>query len=339
MSVLVDALNTFQVGIEGTPGTAVPATSKLAVERIDFDESGVVYRPKLAKGLMLRNRGNETVVQRGTTWNIPDSPLIYDQFQLFLQMAVQGGVTATGSETPWTWTHTRSLTADPGLESVTLERRISDGSNHVDHEYPYAMCQELTVRYAQNEPVRFSASGFSRRQQASTLTAAKVLPAVEIPPTALGKVFIDTSWGGLGGTQITSQVIGAELTFRSGAMPMMTVDGRTDLDFTLPVINPEDVSLALRLTCLVDHSRYATEKAAAVAQSLRAVRLELEGSASRNIFFDGLYKYSKPDIHAIGQQDGQAIVVLELEEATDGSEFFEVTLVNTTDEPDGLAPT
>jgi hypothetical protein len=338
MSVLIDALTTYQAGIEGTRGTLVAATSKLAVERVDFDESGIVYRPKLAKGLMLRNRGNETIVMRGTTWTIPDSPLIYDQFQLFLAMAVDGGVTAVGASTPWTWTFTRGLTADPVLDSTTLERRISDGTNHVDHEYGYALCQELTVRYAQNEPVRFSASGFARRQQSSTLTSALVLPSVEIPPTALGKVFIDTSWGGLGGTQITSQVIGAELTFRSGAMPMMTVDGRTDLDFTLAVINPEDVSLSLRLTCLVDHSRYATEKAAAVAQSLRAVRLELEGSASRNIFLDGLYKYSKPDVHAIGQQDGQDIVVLELEEATDGTNLFSVVLVNTTDNLDGSAP-
>lgn len=333
-----DALSSYQVGINSPSahGTLVAATAKLAVPRIDFDESGVVHRPQLARGVLVRNRGNEVVTARGTIWTISDCPLNYEQLQLWLAISVTGAVTAVGAIAPYTWTYTRSLTADPAPDSLTLERRVSDFSSNVDHEWGYAMARKLTFRYAENEPLRQAIEGFARRVQSSTHTASLSMPTPEIAPSALAKLYINDAWASIGTTQVASQIIGAEWEFNTGFTPKMTADGRTDLDFTLHIVNANEVSMRLSLTCMMDPTVYAAEKAQAVAQTLRAVQMQVSGSSSRDLKLKGLFKYSKPDIIQIGEQDGQAIVVLELEEAHDGTNLFEAVLVNTTNAPDGV---
>jgi hypothetical protein len=325
----LQALERYQFGVETVHGTLVAATHGIICEHIDFDETGLMFRPALAKGLLLRNRGNETPTQRGTLITLPDTPLNYEQLQAWLSMSVVGGVTGVGVA-PTVWTYTRSLTADPTPQSWTFERRLNDIAAQVDHEWGYVMASQIGFKYVEGEPLRFNAQLFGRRQQASTFTPALSIPTPEIAPSALMKAYLDTSWGALGGTQLTAQIIGAELIFNTGLMPQMTADGRTDLDFTTYILNPDEVWTTLKLTCLLDTTRFATEKAAAVAGTLRAIRLQVSGSSSRDLKLDGLYKYTKPDILLVGSENGQNTVVLELESATDGTNLFSAVLSNNT---------
>src|SRR3990167_4137725 len=82
-----EGLTLYQSGRETTKGTAVAATSKLAIERLLTRPRDLLVRPKLAKGLVLANPGNELAVMRGIDWEIPDTPLVYNQFQQLLAMS------------------------------------------------------------------------------------------------------------------------------------------------------------------------------------------------------------------------------------------------------------
>lgn len=327
----IDSLRLFQWGKESTRGTAVAATSKVAVEEIAFEEDDQVYRPRLAKGLLHRNPGSETVVQRGTSWKVPKTPVIYDQLQHWLSMAVKGGVTATGVD-PYTWTFARSLTADPAPDSWTLERRLSDGTDSIDYEWAYALLSKLQITYEVDKALMLSAEGFARRVQASTLTGALTMPTIEIPPGALAKIWIDATWANLGTTQITGQVLQADVTFLTGLAPLMAFDGRADLDFSSYVLNPAGVGLDVEITMLVKASsgQFATEKTAAEAGTLRAVRLEVLGTQSRELELDMLLKHEKGSLFAVKAQDGQDIVTLKLTDSDDGTNMFQAKVVNKT---------
>jgi hypothetical protein len=237
----LEALRVLQWGKEATKGTGVPATSKIAVpaRNLTFDESGSpIYRPQLAKGVLIRNRGNETPVMHGTSWQLADSPWLYEQGANWLSMSVGSSGNSASGLSPYTYAYTRSLTADPAPTAWTIEERLSDGSNNRDVEYNYALAESLGFKYAEGGPLMFNAKGFARRVQSSTLTAAQTMPSPEIAPSALLTAFIDSAFGSIGGTQLTAQVIGMEFEFGTGFKPQMTADGRTDLDFTTPHPRP-----------------------------------------------------------------------------------------------------
>lgn len=327
------AARAYQWGKEATRGTAVPATSKIAVGTIDFDPLDAVHRPALAKGVLLRNPGNETVITRGTGLAVPETELIYDQIQNFLS-SLKGGVTPVGAGADKTWTFAPSLTADPAPDSWTIERRLSDGTNFIDNEWAYCLWSELKFLYQIDRPLMLSATGFGRRVQSSTLTAALSLPTVEIPPTALAQVWIDSTWAALGTTQVTGQVLKAEITIKTGLKPKLTFDGRADLDFTTYVFDAKERGIDATMTMMVKASsgQYATEKTAAEAQTLRAMRFKVlgtvVGASNREFSLDMLLKHEKGSLFMVGQEDGQDIFDSVLVEATDATNWLSAKVVN-----------
>src|SRR3990170_5181112 len=113
-------LTIIQSGREATKGTAVAATSKFAVEGFTTRPIDAIIRPKIIKGVLLANPGDELAVHRGMEWEFSNTPLIYNQLQQFLAMVYVGGVSPTGTD-PYTWTYTRNPLADPALDSRTFE--------------------------------------------------------------------------------------------------------------------------------------------------------------------------------------------------------------------------
>ena len=331
MAVLLRPLTLFQWGKEviTTHGTAVPATEKIAVENIGFTPLDELYRPNLAKGYMLPHSANETPIVRGTTWKVSDQPLTFNQHQRWLSMAIVGGVSAVGVADPWTWTYTRNILADPTPDSFTLERRLSDGTLFNDNEWAYAMLKEISWTFEENQPLKFSAEGFARRIQSSTLTAAQAMPIIDIPPAPLCKVWLDATWATLGTTLLSGQVRQAEVTFKTGFKPIILMDGRTDLDFATHVVDGNEVGLELELTVLLTKAQYDAQKTAAEAGTLRAVRLLVDGpTVDRSITFDMLLKYDVPTFFEVDDDEGQVQGVFKMRESTDGTNLFKVIVEN-----------
>ncbi len=323
-----EGLRSFQWGKEATRGTAVAATSKIAVLGIDFDGEDKLARPRLAKGLLHRYPGSETFVMRGSRFSIPASPVVYDQQHHWCSASVKGGVAAVGVG-PYTYTFARSLTADPAPDAWTLERRLTDGATPIDNEWSYALLSEIAWHYKAGEELTFSAEGFARRIQGSVHTAALALPTIEIPAAALAQVWIDSSWATLGTTLVSAQVLSADVVFKTGLKPKLALDGRTDLDFSTYIFDPSECGVDVSMRILVQSAgQYATEKTAAEAGTLRAVRVKVLGTASRELTIDALLKHELGTVVKVGSEDGQDVVDLKLVDSDDGANLFSVKVVN-----------
>lgn len=323
-------LRTFQWAREAVNGTDLPATSKIAVVGIDFDDANVYERPQLAKGLMVRNPGNEVVVGRGASWSVEESPLHYEQLQNWASMAIKGAVAPTGAG-PYVWSFARTLTADPNLDSFTFERRLSTGASNVDHAWHYAMARKLSFRGRRGSSVKFAAEGFARRRQLEAQTAALSMPTPEIVAFGNAKCYIDATFAGIGATQITNQLYGFSIDWMSGAEPQETAEGRADLDYSIDVIDGDKVGLDVELMLLLDPTTYAAELLAAEAQTLRAVQIKVDnggaGAAARSIVWDMLLKYASAPVK-VDEQDGQDVVSAKLVDTTDGTNQFRLIVTN-----------
>jgi hypothetical protein len=323
----VKQLRTFQWGRETTRGTAVPATSKIGLENMDMEPIDSVIRPQFLVGKLHRYPGgNETVIKRGTTWSIPETPVIYDQLQHILSMSVKGGVTATGAPSVYTWDFSRSITADPAPDAWTIERRLTDGTTPRDHEWSYCLASEIGFHYRLDQPLRVHVNGFARRVQASTLTAALTLPVTEVP-SSHAACYIDSTWAALGTTPIVAQVLSADVVFKTGLIPFDTLDGRSDLDFSTYVFDGAETGLDVELT-LLSAGQFPTEKTAAEAQTLRAIRLQVLGSASRELTLDMLVKHEMGSLFKVDEQNSQDIFTMKLVDSDDSTNMFRAKVVN-----------
>lgn len=320
-------LENIQIAREATAGTDLPATSKFITERFNpVPSSPEAYRPMLARGLILANRGGESVIQRGTDWTM-EGPLTFEQAQHLFGGAIANVAAPTGAG-PYIWTHTRNPAVLPTLASYTIERRVTDGTTPIDHSFHYAMFSELELTFATNEVWRYNATGFARRVQAETMTAALTLPAHQIAVVPGTKVYIDSTWGTIGTTLVSGQILSGSVKFGSGASPIWTADGRTDLDWTLPGYASSRVTCEVSLTMLIG-AQYATEKAAAEALTLRGMRIQIDGSdATRQIQLDMLLKYRTPELYAMDYDDEQTIVTLDLVGSTDGTNAWLAKVTN-----------
>lgn len=311
-------------------GTAVAATSKIAVRRLEWgDDAENMFQPQFATGGLIRNRGVPVAVQHGTRFSFSDEPMVWEQLMHWLTLALGAPVVTyvAGSPDVYRWTWTRTPNTHPQQPSVTLERLMSDGAgNTVEERAAYAMLMELALSYARNEPVRMSGNGFARRMNSNSVTAALSLPTPAIGVSPLSTVYVNDTFATVGNTLLAEQVIGWQWTHTTGLSPLDTAEGRTDLDFTKHQLDAEGVTLGFNLTALLDPTTYAAEAAKAVAGDLRAIQVKVAGSGGRSLKINGLYRHAKPSLFRVGEQDGQDIVEMSLVEATDETNFLSVIL-------------
>lgn len=316
-------LEAVQWAREAVAGTDLATTSKMIVESFrPVPSSPEAYRPQILRGLMQRHRGGETVLSRGTNWTA-EGPLTFQQAQNLFSGTIIN-VAAPTAGPPNVWLHTRNVVGVlPTLASYTFERRVTDGSTPIDQAFHYAMISDLELTFAHDEPVRYVANGFARRVQTETMTAAISLPSFEVCVAPLMKVYIDSSWATLGTTQVTGQILNGSVKIGSGAGPLRTLDGRTDRDFAAIAYASSRVSIELSLTLLMG-PQYAVAKAAAEAQSVRAVRLQIDGTtANQQIQLDMLLKHKVPDLYAGSEyEDEQTIYTIELVETSDDANLI-----------------
>lgn len=318
-------LDVYQWARESSIGVDLAATSKVLVESLNFTPQSEFARPPVARGLMQRNRGYETAVKRWSNW-AAEGPASYEQLQNWLSM-IENDAAPTGAG-PYAWSHIVNPAAVPAPATMTFERRVTNGASPIDHAWHHAMLQSLELSGADGELLRFSAQGFARRiQTGETITAALSLPTPELPPAPLFTLFIDPAWGSLGSTQVSAQILGFTFRFNTGYKPIWTMDGRSDLDFSTYVVDASERSIEASITCLLG-AHYATERAAAEAGTLRAVRIAVDGTSSRSLDIDFLAKHERPELFEFGEQDGQHIVTLNLQESTDGTNLLAFALTN-----------
>jgi len=312
-------------------GVFVPATSKMLIANWDVEPADEVYHPPLLRGIIQRWKGGEIVVQRGTRWTIPETPFFYEQAHNWGLMSVRGGVEPTGAGPTYTWNFVRDPTGNPDIDTFTIERRLSNGYQHIDQRVAYNMVSRITWRGAQSAPVLFTADGFGRRLKNNPITAALTAPTGEAALSSSSKVFIDTLWANLGVTQYEGQILNWEIAFMTGYAPLFTTDGRADLDFTVASLSSENTQLEVKITMLVDpttNGKFLTEQAAAESQINRAVRIQCDGTAGRQVQWDMMLKHNQGSLFKIGEFEGQDMVEMTSVETSDQTNLFAMKVVN-----------
>lgn len=320
-------LGTTTAGAAGH-GTAAAATSIIAIEKLEWgDDDENLYNPMFATGILARRRGAGSPVQHGARWSFGDQPVVWEQLPHWFSLAVHGGVQPTYTSSIYRWTHTRAPTTHPDLDSITLERYFSNGAaGTVEQRAAYCMMSKFAMKYAVNDTLKFSGEGFGRAFADFAATAALSLPTPVLGVSALSKVYLDATWGGVGGTLLSEQVVGWDLEIGTGCFPLYTAEGRAGLDFTKHMYNAQEVTLGLKLMCLVDPTTYAAENVAAAAGTTRAVQIYVSATGSRVLKINMMLRHTKPFYTKIGEQDGQDIVEYDLEEAPDTTNFFQAIL-------------
>lgn len=333
MSIAVTAFEVRQSGRETTPGTAVAATSKLALEELEITPyfEGGIYRPQIVNGVAGENPGYELVVQDGATWR-GSGPVVFSQLQAWLGMAVlhDAAPVDQGGPGPYNWTHTFDPTAYPSVATRTLERRQTDGTNHIDYEWPYAVCNRIRLSWALGSTLMMEVSGFARPRTGSTFTAGQSLPTVVVVPSPLSRVYIDSTWGNVGTTLVSGQVKSWSIEFMNGLTPRWAADQRSDLGFSFDGWNPRGVQIRAQIECWLEANsgQVATEDTAARAQTLRAIRIDVAGSGNETLQLDFLAKHAENGITQPVDDDGLQLATFDLVTATDQTNMLSAALTN-----------
>jgi hypothetical protein len=309
-------------------GTAVASTQRLLVEQLVWDDAPErIYRPKVANGILFRNRGRATVTQHGAGFSGPDQAAIWDQFPLWFSMLFGAPVLSGAAGGPYTYTWTVDPSTNPNPLSGTLQRQFSNGlGNTIDERATYAMLDGFGLAFASGEELKLNFKGFARAFETTTITPGLTLADFEIGVSALSTIYFDDTFGAVGGTLLAEEVIGWKWDFIPGVFPRNTAEGRTTKDFTKHQINGNERASNLEIMCLLDPTLYAAEQTKANAGTPRAVRVKVVDSTTHSLTIDMLMEHAKTGLWAPTVDQGQDVVTFPMEESPDSTNAMVITL-------------
>lgn len=251
-----------------------------------------------------------------------------------------GGTPTTGSAWSvaglgYTWVFTPELTTGiPTIDTATLEAIRSDGStNHYYAEAGYGMTAGFDFEWAGNANAKMNLDMFARARQSDTPTGSLVAyTSREVLVTPLLSAYLDTTWAGLGGTQLTGIVRSIKASHLTGFAPNYTLEGRPDLDYP----NHKVGALTSKLSMVLELDAVGAARWTAYrANSLQYVRLKSTGTTIagsgglvKTVQVDGAYRFTAPPAE---QEDGdQLLIACELESVYDdtGTKTLEFTSIN-----------
>ena len=264
-------LRLLQLGGESTAGTLVPATKKV-IGRAGVKPIQEWYREDFPRGVRMPV-DEITAVMKGSEITV-ECDLSYQQLQWPLHSGLQ--TVAAGGAAPYTWTH--EIATAPTLKSYTAEYVVDDGSTkHYQREMGYLLTRQFQISIVRNQMAKLSWTMFGRAEQTSTVTGSLTALTLERVPSNLFKIWIDSSWAGLGGTLKAALLREATLTVNTGIAPEHTLDGRTDYDMVQPMFSQATATLT---TKFLHNADAATEVGNWRTGTKRFIRLKADNGAA-----------------------------------------------------------
>lgn len=332
MATSIIPFRKMQIGMEATKGTLVPAT-RVLVGNNHLHEDVVKYRSAYPRGVRATVGGAGVITRKGCRISV-ETELTAEEILWFLLTGIRGAVAGVDSAGDVTWTFTPQLTGIPTLDAATIEFMQSDGTtNHIASEVGYAMTESFKIDWSADDQaaaVKFGASMFARARQTTTPTGA-LTPYTSREPlvAALSKHYLDTSWAGLGGTQMTGLCRSGSIEVMTGNMPQWNADGRADRDFV------EHAYSSLRakqsMTWELDAngaSRFANYR----ANDIVYIRNQFNGStvvaAARKVQIDGAWRFL--DTPSFSENGEQVLMTANMEAVYDdtGTKILEFVVLN-----------
>lgn len=330
MATAIKPLEKLQIGIETTKGTLVAATRVIVGENrlIEHRER---YRSTYPRGVRATVGGAGVLTKQWCEVSV-ESELSAEQILWPLMTGIRGSVSGSNTNNAFTYTFTPELTTGAiTIAAATVEFLESDGStNHIASEAGYGMTESFKIEATPDDIAKLSWKMFTRARQPTTPTSALVpYTSLEELPGSLF-VYLDTTWAGLGGTQLTTIVRSVSFECMTGLAPDFTADGRTDKDYSKHSVN----SLAARLSLTLEldatgAARFDDYR----TNDLVYIRLKFTGGTAgdadtKTVQIDGAYRFAADP--TFPDDSDQKLVALELEAVYDstGTKILEFTVIN-----------
>ena len=265
-----------QFGKESTRGTAVAAT------RVMLGKSpavGTDRKPIIPdEDIGIRAKGVRSVIHQYLYNNTLSTEHGYfQQLPAIFGCGLKGGVTAsevTASQGDYLWTFTPSLTAANSPDSLTIE--LGDDTQAFETEFSMFERIRISGQVAQGmdaSPVNVEVDFFGRQLTPTTFTGSLSLPTTEPMNAKLARLYVDTAWSGVGGTEITNILRGFDIEIITGLHPKFSGSGNKYFnDYSEGII-----SATVNLT-LEGNSSADTLFDAQQAKTFQVVRLAVLGS-------------------------------------------------------------
>lgn len=318
--------NKIQLGREATAGTAVAATTIWRGQFARLEDARTRNIVEEQIGLMVQaERSYDSQYLARLT--MPATPLTFEQV---LHILEAGCKTATPSGSgPYVYTYNYPTGNTPNtIKTYTIEafNAVSDDDYR---EAAYCFVEEYTFSMTAGEAWQMSANWIGRQLSTGTPTSLSTLLTVEEALGMRTKLYIDATGGTVGSTQVTGVLMGADMTVRTGIMPVFVGDGNlyySAVKHTGPEIT---FSLTLELEETDGVSRVDTERLIYEADAVRLFELELDGSDANHEMtiqwagkYDSIGDYSNSDGNTTVQLSGHGVY-----SATD-TLFWEAVVTN-----------
>lgn len=216
----VQPLTKVQYGLEATNGTAVAADTILLCTFDVPANDREVHIPNVDAGIRSSMLGDYAVVRRahaaGGTLADADGAY-YELFPLLFSACLNGNVSPseqTSGEGDYLWTFTAPNTGAEDLDTFTLEKM--DNIDAVELMYCLVPTMTITGDCISGE-VHVSATVDAAEVVHTTGTGGLSLPTAELCVGGLSRIDIDSTWAGLGTTELTNCLINWSVTLNGGA--------------------------------------------------------------------------------------------------------------------------
>jgi hypothetical protein len=329
MSAGSKAFRKIQVGLETTRGQSVPATARL-IGTLTPKQTQKYYRPSDLETGALNDYTRSDITSTQMTAAF-ESDANYEQLAYLLGMAVKGGITPTGgSSAPYIWTYLLSPTASQTLDTRTVE--YGDDVQAFQSPFVFGTDIELTGKLEDVVKVKSNLVGqfLSTHTFTTALTNPTTLHAVNV---GTGKTYLDPTWAGLGGTQLSSTLVdfSYKLTSDKGTpqTPIKYMDGNNYYTDIAEQKRHIEMSLTLAFNSSVTalFADYTASPQTAKFWDLKFTGPTITGG-TMGLALGGCFIID--DYSELKDRDGQDIVSLKLMsrlDATSGDEY-QIILTN-----------
>jgi hypothetical protein len=309
--------------IESTAGSAATATRVLYVnEATPSQEVTSIANTTLRGNYFETYEINPGIERNGL--NVA-GPVLYNQIPFWLETAVKGGVSVSGTAAPYTWAYTPNSGTANAPKTFTAEWGWADGGTVVP-TYLLAGCatDELSITYVKDEAVTFSATTIAAGTVALG-TAYSASPSDTTQVSVLGvdaAVYIDATT--IGSTADTS-VQEATFTLTRGLVRRDALDGTSAaVDTVAPVARQARLEIVRYFTNRNELDKF-------LLKSERKIRIAVTGPTlgAGNYEFT-LDFYGVADTHEIAEVDGVIVANITYRGIVDSSAStdFSITVKN-----------
>lgn len=250
---MTTALRRMQVGLESTRGTLVAANKRWA-GALQYSDVREAHMPEDEERNSLALLHRRTELAKHTELSLT-AAATYQALPDFLSMAIKGAITPTtptnGVKTRL-WTILPSLTASNAQDSFTVEY----GDDQQEYECGHVMAEQLEFAGSMGEALQMTVGMFGQGTAKATFTGG-LTKFYEQTSSGAGltledislqdfKIYVDSTWAGLGTTQKTAVLAGLSVRIPTGLTMIRYADGSKDFSTFGEQKRGAEVELTLR---------------------------------------------------------------------------------------------